>query len=61
MASTDENVLDLAYLVAALVEEAGGELKVSQDWFTIEDSPFTGAQLKLTNENGFIVIKLEEI
>lgn len=58
MASSGE--LDLAYLVAALVEEYGGELRVSEDWFTQPENPFAGARLAMNNVDGVITITLEE-
>lgn len=61
MGSKDESSLDISYLVAALIEENGGKLTVSESWFTLEENPFAGAHLKLTNENGLITIELEEI
>lgn len=60
MESSDSKALDLAYLVAALVEEAGGRLEVSQSWFTSDENPFTGARLKLTSDGEIIAIELEE-
>lgn len=55
MASSDE--LDIAYLLAALAVEYDG-LAVSEDWFTSGSSPFENSMLKLTNENGKILIDL---
>lgn len=60
MASSGENALDMAYLVAALVEDYGGELIVSESWFTSESNPFVGSRLKLDNKGGSIHITLEE-
>ena len=52
--------LDISYVVAALIEEAGGELEVSTSWFTSEHDHFGGKQLKLEELNGVIRITLAE-
>lgn len=52
--------LDIAYLVAALVEEAGGELTVSTEWFSLEDSPFLGKQIRIDEAEGLLHITLVE-
>lgn len=62
MGSSSNNVpsLDIAYLVAALVEEAGGTLTVSTEWFVSDQSPFEGKSLKMTETDGLIQITLTE-
>lgn len=52
--------LDIAYIVAALIEEAGGALEVSTSWFTSKQDHFGGKQLKLEELDGVLRITLVE-
>ena len=58
MASSESAGLDIAYLVAALVEESGGEIVLSSEWFLTEENPFLGKRLNLRESDGLIHITL---
>lgn len=62
MASSDDGTsLDVTYILAALVEEAGGALTVSTEWFTSEKSVFEGKALEMGEIDGTIYITLTDI
>lgn len=58
--SNEGEELDFAYVVAALVEEAGGLLTVSTEWFNPNVNSFEGKRLQLTHVDGMLQITLAE-
>lgn len=53
--------IDLAWVLAGLVEESGGALSVSTEWFEQDPHPFLGKQLGLQVAEGNLIITLVEM
>lgn len=58
--NTGSGAIDFAYLLAAVVAEAGGEVSITTDWFTAEENPFEGHGFNIREESGRIHIELAE-
>ena len=59
--ASEANEIDLAWVLAGAVEEAGGVLTVSTEWFEQDPHPFLNKQLGLQVADGNLIITLVDM